>query len=398
MQDKNYGICPKRIKSELYLQKRRMNDAEILDLYTDYLVSSFSKTTSQGLSNLLDQAVSHDRISRMLGKRELTQKDYWQAVKPIVRRTQTPHGIIKIDDTIEEKPHSTENEIICWHWDHSKKRNIKGINILNFVYQPTIEMDFSIPIAFEIIHKTEPFLDTKTDKIKRRSDVCKNELVRRRLRIIHQFNKVEFQTLVWDSWFSSNENMEFVQKELKKDFVGAIKSNRKAALSLEAKQQGQFKTIAELCTQKDQTLQVWLKGLDFPVLIAKRIFTNKDLSTGELFLVSNNLNYTAPNLFNTYDKRWGIEDFHRSIKQNVGLEKSPTKLEVTQSNHIFAAMLAWIKLEILSCKEHMTHYAFKSKLYFKALKAAFCELQELKKKQLLQIDKPRQTQTMSLLT
>lgn len=374
-----------------------MNDVTILDLYTDYLVSSFQKVTSQGLSNLLDGQLSHDRISRMLGNRQFTQREYWQAIKPIVRRTQTPRGIIKIDDTIEEKPHSTENDIICWHYDHSKGRNIKGINIINFVYQPDPDMDFSIPIAYEIIHKTEPYVDSKTGKIKRRSADSKNDLVRRRLRIIHQYNKVLFQTLVWDSWFSSNENMAFVHKELKKDFVGAIKSNRKAALSLEGKQQGQFKSIAELCVQKDQTHIVWLKGLDFPVLLAKQVFTNKDLSTGELFLVSNNLNYTAPNLFKTYNKRWGIEAFHKSIKQNVGLDKSPTKMAVSQSNHIFAAMLAWIKLEILSQKEQLNHFAFKSKLYLKALKAAFVELQAVKKHQLMQIDQPLQTQAMPLL-
>ena len=375
-----------------------MDDVTLLDLYTDYLVSSFDKVTSIGLSTMLDKTVSHDRISRMLGNRLFTQREYWQAIKRIVRRSQTPRGIIKIDDTIEEKPHSTENEIICWHYDHAKKRQIKGINILNFLYQGNPEVDFSIPVAFEIIHKTESFLDTKTDKIKRRSAMSKNELVRQRLRIIHQYNKVEFQTLVWDSWFSSNENMEFVHKDLKKDFVGAIKSNRKAALSLEGKQQGKFKSIEELCSQKDQIVHVWLKGLDFPVLIAKRVFTNKDSSTGELFLVSNNLNYTAPNIFNTYEKRWGVEDFHRSIKQNAGLDKSPTKMEISQSNHIFAAMLAWIKLEILSAKEQMTHYAFKSKLYFKALKAAFDELQELKKQQVKQIQQAQQTPTMPLLT
>jgi hypothetical protein len=375
-----------------------MSDVEILDLYTDYMVSSFQQVTSTGLSMLLDESISHDRISRMLGNRQFTQKEYWHAIKPIVRRIETPRGIIKIDDTIEEKPHSTENEIICWHWDHSKDRSIKGINILNFVYQPDIDMGFSIPIAYEIIHKTESYLDSKTGKIKRRSAESKNDLVRRRLRIIHQYNKVQFQTLVWDSWFSSNENMAFTHKELKKDFVGAIKSNRKAALSLEDKQQGKFKSIAELCVQKDQTHIVWLKGLDFPVLIAKQVFKNKDLSLGELFLVSNNTNYTAPKLFSTYNKRWGIEDFHRSIKQNVGLEKSPTKMEISQSNHIFAAMLAWIKLEILSRKEQMNHYAFKSKLYLKALKTAFAELQALKKQQLKQIDQPLQTTAMSLLT
>ena len=37
-----------------------------LDLYTDYLLSSFGQTTATGLSALLDQAVSHDDVTRFL--------------------------------------------------------------------------------------------------------------------------------------------------------------------------------------------------------------------------------------------------------------------------------------------------------------------------------------------
>ncbi|MEK7253779.1 MAG: hypothetical protein AAB316_03480 [Bacteroidota bacterium] len=63
----------------------------------------------------------------------------------------------------------------------------------------------------------------------------------------------------------------------------------------------------------------------------------------------------------------------------MGLEKSPTKYEVTQSNHVFAAMIAWTKMELLRIKEHSNHAALKTKLlYVKALKVAFEELQILK--------------------
>lgn len=358
-----------------------MNDYELLDLYTDYLVSAFGAVTSTGLSNMLDAAVSHDRISRMLSRREFTQQDYWRAVKGLVRKLESPNGIIKVDDTIEEKPHSTENEIICWHYDHSKDRNIKGINIINFVYQPypSVQTNFSVPVAFEVVQKTEQFFDTKSGKVKRRNSRGKNEIVRIRLRILHQQGKVKFQTVLWDSWYSSNENFAFVHQELKKTFIGAIKSNRKVALTLQDKKQGKFKKISELEWHQTEPRIIYLPGLDFPVLLTKQVFTNKDGSNGELFLVSNDLKLTALELFSTYGERWGIEVFHRSLKQNVGLEKSPTKYEVTQRNHIFAAMLAWIKLEILSLKNQSTHYGFKTKLYVKAIRAAFDELQALKR-------------------
>jgi DDE superfamily endonuclease len=357
-----------------------MDDFKLLDLYTDYLISAFGLVTSTELSKLLDQAVSHDRISRMLSKREFTQKDYWHCIKKIIRRLESPRGIIKIDDTIEEKPHSTENDIICWNYDHTTGHTIKGINIINFVYQPhpSSESKFSLPVAFEIVEKTEPYFDVKTKKVKRRSKVGKNEIVRTRLRILCQLNKLQFQTVLWDSWYSSIENFEFVHRELKKTFIGAIKSNRKIALTAKDKLDGKFKKVSELEWQRNQTRIVYLQSMDFPVLLAKQVFINKDRSIGELFLVSNDLNLTFTELVETYGERWGVEVFHRSLKQNVGLEKSPTKYEVTQRNHIFAAMLAWIKLEILSFKNQSNHYGFKTKLYVKALKAAFDELQCIK--------------------
>lgn len=358
-----------------------MNNLELLDLYTDYLVASFGPVTSTGLSELLDKAVSHDRISRMLSSQELTQREYWQAIKGMVRRVESPGGVIKIDDTIMEKPHSTENEMICWHYDHSKQSYVKGINLINFVYQPSKwpGVDFSIPVAFEVVEKTEQFLDAKSGKVKKRSSLGKNEIVRRRLRILHHLNKVKFETVLWDSWYSSDENFEFVHKELKKTFVAAIKSNRKVALTLKDKKQRKFVQVSELEWQKARHYVIYLPGLDFALRVTKQVFTNKDHSTGELYLVSNDLNLTVEELCTTYDKRWGVEEFHRSIKQNVGLEKSPTKYERTQRNHIFAAMLAWINLEVLSLKEQRTHYGFKTKLYVKALRTAFHALQQCKR-------------------
>jgi len=39
-----------------------MNKA-ILDLYADYLISSFGQTTATGLSRLMNGEISHDQVS-----------------------------------------------------------------------------------------------------------------------------------------------------------------------------------------------------------------------------------------------------------------------------------------------------------------------------------------------
>lgn len=361
-----------------------MKNPQILDLYSDYCITTFTLVTATGLSKLIDEGYSHDQISHFLSQKAFTQKDFWKMVKRIIRKIEHKYGIISIDDTISEKPHTTENEMVCFHWDHSKNRAIKGINLLNFVYHSEeVKGDniepITLPIAYEIIKKTKEYYDPKSQKIKRKSPITKNELVRERLRIITELNKVKYRYIVWDSWFSSKENLDFIHYSLKKHFVVALKSNRKAAISEQDKKQGKYTKVDALEFQSNCPRLIWLKGLDFPVQVTKRVFTNKDGSTGELYLISNDLNLTVSDLLSIYKKRWGVEVFHKSLKQNAALSKSPTKYEVTQSNHIFASMIAYCKLEILKIKEKKNHFAIKSQLYLKALQAAYQELLSLKK-------------------
>ncbi|QHS32383.1 hypothetical protein [Piscirickettsia salmonis] len=39
-------------------------------------------------------------------------------------------GVLSLDDTVEEKPYTDENDVVCWHYSHSKSAHVKGINIL----------------------------------------------------------------------------------------------------------------------------------------------------------------------------------------------------------------------------------------------------------------------------
>ena len=54
---------------------------KLFDLYADYLLSSFAATTATGMSALMDKAISHDQVSRMLNSQQLEPKDWWQIVQ-----------------------------------------------------------------------------------------------------------------------------------------------------------------------------------------------------------------------------------------------------------------------------------------------------------------------------
>jgi hypothetical protein len=351
-----------------------MKQNKMLDLYSDYLLASFSATTATGLSELLDGEVSHDQVTRFLSGQKKTSADLWRIVKPMVRKVQSEAGFLIIDDSIEEKPYTDENDIVCWHYDHSKQCSVKGINFMTALYHA---QEVSLPIGFHLIAKTENYFDEKTKKDKRRSPVSKNELARR---LIKQavVNNLPFRFCLFDVWFASAENMLFIKDEQQRDFICPLKTNRKIALSLADKQQGHFQRLDTLELAENATREIYLEGVSFPLLLAKQVFTNEDGSIGILYLVSSDTKLSFNDITTSYQRRWHVECFHKSLKQNVSLEKSPTQTERTQTNHFFAALCGFTKLEMLKVETKLNHFALKSKLYINALHSAFSTLRELK--------------------
>lgn len=346
----------------------------LLDLYTDYLISSFGPTTATGLSQLVNGEVSHDQVTRFLASPPKTSADLWRIVKPMLRQVENSTGLLILDDSIEEKPYTDENELICWHWDHSKERHVKGINFLTAFYATE---QVGLPVAFDLVTKTELYLDAKSGKQKRRSSLTKNARFRRLLQIcVH--NQIKFRYVLNDSWYASADNMNFIHLDLKKDFVMPLKVNRKIALSEEDKQQGCYVTVSKLDLPEGETREVWLEDVDFPLLLARQVFINEDGREGTLYLVTSDLTLTYDQMTRLYQERFGVEVYHKSLKQNASLEKSPTRTEKTQQNHLFASVCAYVKLERLKLKAGVNHFALKSKIYMWALKTAYAELVKLK--------------------
>ena len=219
-------------------------NTDLLELYTDYLLSAFSYTTATGLSAMTGGAVSHDKITRFLAEKELNSSELWRLVKPLARELEDEgsSGVLIIDDTIEEKPYTDESELICWHYDHSKGRNVKGINLLSTLYQVG---EVSVPVAFELVKKTGWVFNEKKNRWQRKSLRTKNELYRQMLKACAK-NRIEFRYVLNDVWYASSENMRYVKEDLKKEFIMPIKTNRKVALSLEAKKRGEYEQVASL--------------------------------------------------------------------------------------------------------------------------------------------------------
>ena len=349
-------------------------NTELLEIYSDYLLSSFGQTTATGLSSLLDVELSHDQVTRFLNRDDYDSKQLWHQVKKTVREVEREDGVLIFDDTIQEKPYTDENELVCWHFDHAQGRSVKGINIINCLYHVG---GVSLPVAFELVRKPHLYSDLATKKVKRKSEETKNDMLRQMLKTCRQ-NQLKYRYVLADSWFSAQENLAFVREGLGKHFVVALKSNRTLALSLEDKKEGRFVRIDQLPWTGQEPTQAWLKGLDFPVLLSRQVFTNKDGSTGILYLACSDLDCDQTAIETIYQKRWKVEVFHKTLKSNAALAKSPTQRVRTQGNHVFLSIYAAFRLECLSIKHKLNHFALRAKLYLKAVRLTFDELQTLK--------------------
>lgn len=348
--------------------------AGILDFYSEYLIASFEQATATGLSQLVSH-LSHDQITRFLLGEPFTDKDLWRIVKPHVRKIQSEEAVLIVDDTVEEKPHTDESELVSWHYDHSQGRAVKGVNLVSALY---FSGGMSLPVALHLIQKTELVMDKKTGEERFESPVTKNEVLRGMVASCVS-KEIPFRYVLADSWFSSSENMEFIKKKAKRDFVIPLKSNRNVYLTAPCEKMGKSVKLESLCWDTDEVKVLYLEKLDFGVLVHRRVFKNENGTAGVLYLCTSDLSLSGSALSALYQKRWKVEEYHKSLKSCASFSKSPTKRVRSQSNHFFASVVAFVKMEICRAGSGLNHFAQKTRLYRSALRAAWEEREILRK-------------------
>lgn len=246
--------------------------------------------------------------------------------------------------------------------------------MLNLIYHHN---GISLPLSFHIVKKPISYCDLHTRQIKRESMVSKNEMLHQMFMQIIT-NALKFKYVLFDSWYNSKETFDLIRKK-RKHFISALKSNRLIALSEKDKRNGRFHKVSDLALKDVEIVHGWLKGYSHEVLICRQVFINKDGSTGSLDLVCSDLSLDGNYITRIYQKRWNIEVYHKSLKSNACISKSPTRTVRTQSNHLFLSICSVLKLEQLKFHHKMNHFALKAKIYLNSLKAAYAEISCFKK-------------------
>lgn len=349
------------------------------EVYVEYLACSLGPTTATELARLSNGTLSHDQITRALAGAEHGSRELWAVVKPLVRQRSLADehrgGALIIDDTIIAKPHSDPSEVIGWHFDHTENRCVKGMNLLTLFWQSAPAGSggpANLPVGYEVVRKDAPMepggrATTRVDK---------NTLFRDLLRQARA-NGVPFETVLGDCWFASEENMEMIHQELGSRFVFALKGNRLAVPVSEDRRQAKWKRLTELGLEEDCACVVWLRGLSFPVAVLRHRYRNVDGSVVDVFLCTNAVELSAEQILALQKRRWSIEVYHKSLKQNAGVARAPLWSVRTLLNHLWASLCAYVRWERLKLRKSLNHFALNAKVRLAAQKRALEAFRDL---------------------
>ena len=76
-----------------------------------------------------------------------------------------------------------------------------------------------------------------------------------------------------------------------------------------------YVNLTTLALKDEESIQIYLKGIKYPLATTYKVFKNEDASTGELFLVTNDLELSGDCIYSIYQKRWNIEIYHKSLNR-----------------------------------------------------------------------------------
>ncbi len=138
--------------------------------------------------------------------------------------------------------------------------------------------------------------------MKRLAPITKNEMARQMI-LQAVKNQVLFRFVLFAFWFASSENLMFIKHDCQKEVICPIKTNRKIALSLKDKINGQYAAVSTLEIQMDTELEIWLEAVDFPLTLVKQVFTNEDGSGGILYLIASDRTLSFDHITTIYQRR-----------------------------------------------------------------------------------------------
>jgi len=283
--------------------------------YIDFLIASpnvFSCTEAARVQPLTPQSAAHDSFTRLLQRIEPDPETLWSEAEALVVRNA---GVLVIDDSTLDKPSAKKMALVTRHWSGKHRRVVRGINLISLIWT---DGDRKIPVDYRLYDKADG--KTKNDHFWEIMLVAKGR---------------EFapKYVLFDGWYASLENLKQV-RDLGWIWVTRFKHNRR----VNPEGQG-VRALSEAKLSADGTV-IHLVGYGL-VRVFKLVAPDGDIE----YAATNDLTMGAMTRQQMAEWGYAIENYHRELKQCVGVERSQARSARAQRNHIGLSLRAFLRLE-----------------------------------------------------
>jgi putative transposase len=322
--------------------------------YLDFLLATpkvCSATEAARVQPPRPHAPAHDSFTRLLQRLEPDPAVLWQEVQPLVR---PDAGVLVLDDSVLDKPYARHMGLVGFFYSGKHRRVVRGINLVSLLWT---DGDVLAPCDYRLVDPAQG------------KAVNKNHHFRALLRQAHA-RGFRPRCVSFDTWYSGKENLKAV-RACGWIFLTRVRSNRRVNLDRHGN-----RPIRDVPIAASGTV-VHLEG--FGLIKAFRIvarngdtehWITNDLTLGEL----------ARREFG--ELAWGIEEYHRGLKQYGGVERCPQRQSRAQRNPIGLAIRAFLRLEWHRFRTGVSWFAAKMAIVREAVRAylanPFLRLPELR--------------------
>lgn len=275
-------------------------------------------------------APCHDAFTRLLTRQPPDTEALWQEAQKLVPEKARQSGLLVLDDTTLDKPYARKMELVTRHWSGKHKRVVAGINLLTMLWTDSNSSSNNssnnsnnsnplVPCDFRLYDAPRDGL-TKNDHFRDMLQVAKKRGFAPRY-------------VLFDSWYSGLDNLKLV-RTLEWRFLTRLKSNR-----LVNPDKSGLVAVRELSVPEAGQI------VHMPGFGLVRVFQTVAPNGGVEHWATNDLGMEAVRRADLEKAAWGIESYHRGLKQCCGAERSQARSARVQRNHLRLCLQAFLRLE-----------------------------------------------------
>lgn len=284
---------------------------------------------------------AHDAFTRLLTREPPDTEALWEEARTLV---EPEEGLLVLDGTTLDKPYSKKMELVHRHWSGKHHRVVSGINLTTLLWS---EQGALVPTDFRVFDKP-------------RDGFTKNDHFRAMLMQAKE-RGFEPRYVLFDSWYSSLDNLKTIRNYGWR-WLRRIKSNRQVNPDKEGN------IAIEEAEIPAEGRRVHLKGYGMV-----RVFRTVARDGGAEHWATDELKMSEADRKELEGAGWGIESYHRALKQCCGVERSRARAERAQRNHLGLALRAFLRLEANRLENGVSWYEAKLSIVRDAVRRYLAE-------------------------